>query len=175
MDYILNNWTSILSITSFCLSCLALYLNWQNTNINKKKFKQDQDDKNKADLVWDEVNGSSAPKGVKSIQIRNRGKSDAKNFRIIINEKELEIIQENDIIPSNAYPTQYSFDGLKLTNSRNNFVPDEINAGLSIKFEIRTNPLSEKFIIVKFIWDDEFEEGREKSFKYIPGNTKLAN
>ncbi|OWT51820.1 hypothetical protein [Bacillus sp. K2I17] len=174
-DFIINNWTGILSITSLVLSCLALYFNWQNTNINKKKFKHEQDDKKKANIVWEEIKGNSGLKGIKSIKISNTGHSDAKNIRIIINDKELEKVQENDIIPGGGYPSSYSFDGLKLTDTRNNFAPTEISAGLSVSFQISTNPLSNQFIIVKCIWDDEFEKNREKSFKYIPGNTKLAN
>ncbi|PEZ83068.1 hypothetical protein CN374_29070 [Bacillus cereus] len=175
MDFILNNWTSILSVISFILSCLALYFNWQNTNINKKKFKHEQDDKKKATIVWEEFEGNKYLKGIKSIKISNEGKSDAKNFRVITNNKEIEWVQDSDIIPGDELPTQYSFDGLKLVNKQDNFVPTEISAGLSVSFQIRTNPLSEQFIAVKLIWDDEFEEGREKSFKYVPGNTKLIN
>lgn len=175
LDFILNNWTSILSVISFILSCLALYFNWQNTEINKKKFKHEQDDKQKADIVWEEVDGSNALKGVKSIKISNTGKSDAKNFRIFINDKEIEIIQEKDKIPGNDYPTQYSFDGLKIVNMKNNFAPSEISSGLSTTLKVRTNPLNDRFISVKFIWDDDFKKGREKTIKYTPGNTKLAN
>ncbi|MEG7831579.1 hypothetical protein [Bacillus cereus] len=175
MNFILNNWTSILSVISFILSCLALYFNWQNTDINKKKFKHEQDDKKKADIVWQEVDGSSALQGVKSIKISNTGKSDAKNFRIFINDKEIETLQEKDKIPGDVYPTQYSFDGLKIVDMKNNFVPSEINSGLSATFKVRTNPLSDRFVSVKFTWDDEFKEGREKTFKYTPGNTKIAN
>ncbi|HHX7186632.1 TPA: hypothetical protein ACVG9G_000444 [Bacillus thuringiensis] len=174
-DFIINNWTGILSVISFFLSCLALYFNWQNTSINKKKFKHEQDDKKKANLVWEEIKGNSGQKGIKSIKISNIGKSDAKNFRILINDKVIEIIQKSDEKPGDEYPTQYIFDGLKLTNQNNNFVPSEVSAGLSTTFKIWANPLSNQFIIIKFSWDDEFEEGREKSFKYIPGNTKLAN
>ncbi|MEJ9111475.1 hypothetical protein LAV76_01740 [Bacillus paramobilis] len=172
MDFLLNNWTSILSVISFILSCFALYFNWQNTNINKKKFKHEQDDKKKATIVWEEFEGNKYLKGIKSIKISNEGKSDAKNFRVIINNKEIEWIQDSDIIPGDELPTQYSFDGLKLVNKQDNFVPTEISAGLSVLFQIRTNPLSEQFITVKIIWDDEFEEGRERTFKYIPGKTK---
>ncbi len=174
-DFIINNWTSIVSILSLILSCSALYLNWKNTSINKKKFKNEQDDKKKADIVWEEAKGNSQLKGIKTIRISNIGNSDAKNFQIIINDNDLETIQENDIVPGSGYPSSYSFDGLKLTDTRNNFIPTEISAGLSVSFQIRANPLSVQFIIVKFIWDDEFEERREKSFKYTPGNTKLAN
>ncbi|MCU4843721.1 hypothetical protein OB992_07040 [Bacillus cereus] len=175
-DYIINNWTwtGVISVISLILSCLALFFNWQNTNINKKKFKHEQDDKKKANIVWEEIKGNSSLKGIKSIKISNTGNSDAKNFRIIINDKELETIQDNDRIPR-GYPTGHSFDGLKLTNARNNFAPTEIGAGLSVSFQIRANPLNGQSIIVKCIWDDEFEERREKEFKYIPGNTKLAN
>ncbi|PFF30943.1 hypothetical protein CN327_21665 [Bacillus cereus] len=156
-------------------SLIALFLNWQNTNINKKKFKHEQDDKNKADLVWEQIKGNSQLKGIKTIRISNTGNSDAKNLRIITDDKELEKIQENDKIPGNPYANGYTFDGLKLVNKQDNFVPTEISAGLSVSFQIRTNPLSEQFITVKLIWDDEFEEGRERTFKYVPGNTKLAN
>lgn len=175
LDFILNNWASFLSIISFILSCLALYFNWQNTNINKKKFKNEQDDKKKAIIAWEEIKGNSAPKGIKSIKLSNTGKSDAKNLRILINDRDIETIQKSDEKPGNEYPTQYLFDGLKLINEKNNFVPNEVSAGLSATFKIWANPLSNRLIIVKFIWDDEFEEEREKSFKYIPGNTKLAN
>ncbi|MBD5798395.1 hypothetical protein BHU24_05220 [Bacillus pseudomycoides] len=177
MDYIINHWTwtGVLSVISLFLSCSALYLNWKNTSINKKKFKNEQDDKKKADIVWEEAKGNNQLVGIKTIRISNIGNSDAKNFQIIINDKELEKIQENDKIPGNGYPSSYSFDGLKLIDTRNNFIPTEISAGLSVSFQIRANPLSSQFIRVKCIWDDEFEERREKEFKYIPGNTKLAN
>ncbi|OOR57421.1 hypothetical protein BGP34_14795 [Bacillus mycoides] len=175
MDFILNNWTSILSVISFILSCLALYFNWQNTNINKEKFKHEQDDKKKATIVWEETSGNTSLYGFKTIKISNTGNSDAKNLQIIINDKDLEKIQDGDFDTEDDHPTGYSYDGLKLTDTRNNFSPTEISAGLSVSFRVRTNPLSREFIIVKLIWDDEFEEGREKLFNYIPGNTKLAN
>ncbi|HDR4766258.1 TPA: hypothetical protein ACQ75Q_001409 [Bacillus thuringiensis] len=175
MDFILNNWASILSIISFILSCFALYFNWQNTSINKKKFKNEQDNKKKAKIVWQEIKGDSNLNGAKLIKISNTGESDAKNFNITINDNALEKIQKNDIQPGDSYPTTYLYDGLKLTNLDDNFVPNEISAGLSITFEVRSNLFSSQFVSVKCIWDDEFEEGREISFKYIPGNTKLAN
>ncbi|MDN4873707.1 MULTISPECIES: hypothetical protein [Bacillus cereus group] len=172
MDFILNNWASFLSVISFILSCFALYFNWQNTNINKKKFKNEQDDKKKADIVWEEIKGSRSLHGYKTIQISNIGQSDAKNFQIIINDKELEIEQESDYDPDTE---DFTFDGIKVVDTMNNYIPTEINAGFSASLEVITNPLSREFIIVKLIWDDEFEKKREKTFKYIPGNTKLAN
>lgn len=172
LDFILNNWASFLSVISFILSCFALYFNWQNTNINKKKFKNEQDDKKKADIVWEEIKGSRSLHGYKTIQISNIGQSDAKNFQIIINDKELEIEQESDYDPGTE---DFTFDGIKVVDTMNNYIPTEINAGFSASLEVITNPLSSEFIIVKLIWDDEFEKKREKTFKYIPGNTKLAN
>ncbi|PFW97692.1 hypothetical protein [Bacillus pseudomycoides] len=177
MDYIINHWTwtGVLSVISLFLSCSALYLNWKNTSINKKKFKNELDDKKKADIVWEEVKGNSQLKGIKTISISNTGKSDAKNLRIIINDKELERLQENDKVPGGEGWTKYSFDGLKLIEKKDNFVPSEISTGTSVSFQIMANPLSGQFVAIKFIWDDEFEKRREKTFKYIPGNTKLAN
>ncbi|WP_026591428.1 hypothetical protein [Bacillus sp. UNC437CL72CviS29] len=174
-DFLINNWTGVISVISLILSCLALFFNWQNTNINKKKFKHEQDDKKKANIVWQEVGGNSSLDGIKLIEISNIGNSDAKNFRITINDKELEKIQKNDIVPGDSYPTSYSFDGLKLTDSNTNFVPTEISTGLAVTFELRSNLISSQFVTVKCIWDDEFEERREKIFKYTPGNTRLAN
>ncbi|MEK4707088.1 hypothetical protein [Bacillus sp. FSL R10-2780] len=173
LDYILNNWTwtGVISVISLIFSCIALFLNWQNTSINKKKFKHEQDDKKKANIIWDETKGSTALNGVKSIKISNTGKSDAKNFRVMIHNKEIELLQESDKIPGSEVPIKYSFDGIKLIPLKNNFVPTEISAGLSVSFQIRTNLLSEQSITVKLIWDDEFEEGRERIFKYIPGNS----
>ncbi|WP_369355751.1 hypothetical protein [Lysinibacillus capsici] len=172
-DYILNNWTwsGFLSILSFCIACYALYLNHNNTSINKKKFKQEQDDKKKANLVWEEVRGNSSLYGYKTIQISNTGHSDAKKIQIIINDKEFEKITESDMNTEVGYP----FNGLKLSHARNNFRPTEISAGLSVTFQVITHPKDSQFITVKFIWDDEFEAKREKTFKYIPGNSKLAN
>lgn len=177
MDYILNNWTwtGVISVISLIFSCLALYFNWQNTNINKEKFKHEQDDKKKAKIVWQEIKGDSNLNGAKLIKISNKGESDAKNLKITINDNELEKIQKNDIKPGDSYPTIYLYDGIKLTNLDDNFIPNEISAGLSVTFEVRSNLISSQFVSVKFIWNDEFEEGREKSFKYVPGNTKLAN
>ncbi|PFO80779.1 hypothetical protein COJ87_02675 [Bacillus cereus] len=171
MDFILNNWASILSVISFILSCFALYFNWQNTNINKEKFKNEQDDKKKATIVWNETNDSpNSLYGHKTIKISNTGNSDAKNLQIIINDKVLEKMQDSDFETED-----FTFDGLKVVDTINNFIPTEINAGLSASFRVITNPLNHEFIIVKLIWDDEFEKKREKTLKYTPGNTKVAN
>ncbi|MGX5516066.1 hypothetical protein [Bacillus cereus] len=175
MDFILNNWASILSIISFILSCFALYFNWQNTNINKEKFKNEQDDKKKATIVWEEIEGSRSLIGYKTIKISNTGQSDAKSFQIIINDKELEKVQDSDFDTEDDHPTGYSFDGLKIVNKINNSVPTEITAGFSASFRVITSPINHDFITVKLIWDDEFEEKRERIFKYTPGNSKLAN
>lgn len=171
-DFIINNWTGILSITSLFLSCLALYFNWQNTSINKKKFKHEQDDKKKATIVWDEIEGTRSQFGYKTIKISNTGHSDAKKFQIIINDKELEIEQESDYDPGTE---DFTFDGIKVVDMMNNSIPTEINAGFSASLKVITNPINHEFISVKLIWADELEEKREKTFKYIPGNTKLAN
>ncbi|MED0936420.1 hypothetical protein P4T37_06785 [Bacillus mobilis] len=170
LNWIINNWAGILSIISLCLSILALYFNWKNTSINKKKFKQEQDDKKKASIVWNETSDSRSLYGFKTIKISNTGNSDAKNFQIIINGKKIEKIDESD-----HEAEEFTFDGLKLTDQSNNSVPTEISAGLSASLRIITNPINHEFIKVKLIWDDEFEEKREKIINYTPGNTKLAN
>lgn len=175
LNWIANNWSSLLSILSFCIACYALYLNHNNTSINKKKFKNEQDDKKKATIGWDEIDGSNHPYGFKTIKISNTGHSDAKNFQIIINDKELEKIQDSDFDTEDDHPTGCAFDGLKLAKRLNNNAPTEINAGFSVSLRVRTSPLSHEFIRVKLIWDDEFEKKREKTFNYIPGITKLAN
>lgn len=175
--WILNTWTwsGIISTLSFVIACYALHLNKNNTNINEKKFKNEQDDKKKASLVWDETSDSKRLYGFKTIKISNTGQSDAKNFQIIINDKELELVRDSDFDTEDDHPTGYDFDGIKLADTINNFIPTEIPSGVSVSFRVITSPINHEFIIVKLIWDDEFKEKREKTFKYIPGNFKSAN
>lgn len=52
----------------------------------------------------------------------------------------------------------FTFDGLKVIDKMNNSVPTKISAGLSVSLRVITNPINHKFINVKPILDDEFEE-----------------
>lgn len=167
----MDNWTSILSILSFCISCFALFLNWKNSRINEKKYNSEQEEKNKANLIWDDVSTSKNRNGKRKIRISNTGYSDAKDIKIFINGLEIQTYKSGDRI-QNGMVYRYHFEGIKIV--QDNF-PTRISAKYSEDVEIMIHVPGKSSIEIKLVWTDDYEEKREKIISYLPGTTKIAN
>jgi hypothetical protein len=78
MDWV-NTHAGVISLGSLAVALLALWLNWRNTRVNVKKYKEETQGKLKADLsVWRD--GSK-------ITIKNNG-SEAQILKVNINDQD---------------------------------------------------------------------------------------
>ncbi|MFJ8216244.1 hypothetical protein [Bacillus cereus] len=164
------NWVSItsiiISIFSLIFAGWALYLNRQNTSINKEKLKNEIDEKKKANLIWEELPTNRNNTGRKVIKITNVGAATARNIQVFIGKIELGIAEEGaesevNLVSFNQYKDPYP-------------TPKNLNSSCFQEFIVKIHKFTEPNIEIKLIWDDDFEEKRSNTIFYIPGSTRRS-
>lgn len=167
LDYILK----YIGLIGFLVSLVALYFNWRNTSVNKKKFEDDKNEKKKADLYWNDISDYKKNRGRRNISIVNKGKATAKNVRVLIDGEPIKVYQKGERV-QNGMGYVYHFKGIRLLED---IFPKNINSDYAEYISIETNLVENQSMHIKLVWDDDFGTNRENHINWVPGVTKIIS